>query len=40
VAGVRTMAIRQVSRDCEQSQPDAAEAGASRRERTPLPSGR
>ena len=40
VAGVRTMAIRQVSHDCEQSQPDAAEAGASRPVRTPLPTSR
>ena len=40
VAGVRTAAIRQVSHDRERSQPDAAEAGASRPERTPLPSGR
>jgi len=40
VASVRTTAIRQVSHDYERSRPDAAEAGASRPERTPLPSRR
>ena len=40
VAGVSTKAVRQVSHNREQSQPDAAEAGASRPARTPVPSGR
>ena len=40
VAGVSTAAIRQANHMREQSQPDAAEAGASRPAQTLLPSGR